>query len=233
MNLKNAPRLVFSVLVALPCTLLAQYPQSSGIPVSAEMPSHTVNQTSPGASSNSTSMQDSSMNGSVSDDTQLAKDMLFVRKAEEGGLAQVEFGKLAVKQGGSDGVKKLGQKMVDDHTSLAANLDPLADSLGVRIPEKLSKADQLEYNKLAALSGTDFDKAYLAVALKDHRKDMRDFRSEANTTMDPELKEASANAVKLIAEHLFLVNQLALANGVPGAYKPKAQPVVATTATPQ
>ena len=47
------------------------------------------------------------MNGSVGSDTQGAKDKMFVRKVEAGGVAQVQFGQLAVQKASSPDVKKL------------------------------------------------------------------------------------------------------------------------------
>jgi putative membrane protein len=240
MNIGSRQKYIFGAMMVLPLSfagqsLAGQTPQSTnaaGMPLS-ETGSRAVSQTNPGATTNVAAMTDSSMNGSIGNDTQLAKDMLFVRKTEEGGLAEIQFGQLAAQKASSDDVKKLGQKMVDDHTSLSKDMNPIADSLGVRVPEKLSKADQDEYNKLNSLSGADFDKEYLAVMLKDHRKDLREYRQEAMVTTDPDLKDAVANGSKMIAQHLYTVNALALANGVPGAYKPKPSPAAASTPAPK
>jgi putative membrane protein len=237
MKVNPVMRYVLGAMIVLPLPLLAQIP-GSAIPTSAagtpmpDTPSRSGSQATPGVGSSSIGMQDSSQNGSVSNDVQLAKDRMFVRKASEGGLAEVQLGQLAAQKAGSDDVKKLGQRMVDDHTTMDSNLAPIADQLGVRTPDKLSKADQDEYNKLSALSGADFDKAYLTVMLKDHRKDLHDFRTEEAQTTDPELKDAVAGQEKVIAAHLYLVNKLALANGVPSAYKGSATAAASASATP-
>src|SRR6185437_7176994 len=73
------------------------------------------------------SMQDSI--GSSGQTAQAAKDKMFVRKAIEGGLAQVHFGQLAAQKGGSDDVKTLGQHMVEEHTALNKDLEEVADSM--------------------------------------------------------------------------------------------------------
>jgi len=217
MNLKTIQPYILGAVMALPLPLFSQVPD---MPV-AETSSHPVSQTSPGTSNTARTTQDSSQNGSVTDDFQGTKDKMFVRHVSESGYAQVQLGQLAAQKASSPEVKKLGQKMVDDHKQLAADMAPVSDEYGVREPTKMAKADQEEFDKLSAMSGTDFDKEYLAYTLKDHRQDMGSFRREQKTTRDPELQEALASGVKVIAEHLFAVNQLALANGVPGAYKEK------------
>jgi len=209
-------RLLLAGAIALiPATLMAQPP--SGTPAMAgPMGSGQNNGTSgPGGI-------DSSASGSAGADTQLMKDKMFVRKAQEGGFAQVQFGQLAVQKATSADVKKLGQRMVDDHTTLDSNMKPVADELGVRPATKMGKSDQEEYAKLNTLSGPDFDKEYLAYTLKGHRQTMRDFRTEENQTNDPDLKDVVANLEVVIVGHLYMVNKLAVANGVPGAYKPAA-----------
>ena len=217
MDIKKVQPYVLGAMIALPLSLFSQVPD---MPV-ADTTSHNTSQTSPGTANNNRSMQDSSQNGSVTDDFQGTKDKMFVRKVSETGYAQVQLGQLAVQKASSPDVKKLGQKMVDDHKQLAADMAPVSDEYGVREPTKLAKADQEEYDKLNALSGADFDKEYLAYTLKDHRQDLGAFHREQKTTRDPALQDALASGVKVIAEHLYAVNQLALANGVPGAFQQK------------
>ena len=163
---------------------------------------------------------DLSTNASAGVDTRLMQDKIFVRRVAVGGFAEVSLGKLAVQKSSNDEVKKLGQTMVDDHMALENDLKPAADELGVRMPTKLSKEDQDEFDKLSALSGTDFDKEYLAYTLRAHRKDLHEFRAEVASTIDSQIKDAMPGMEIMIAGHLYLVNRVALANGVPSAYKP-------------
>ena len=159
-----------------------------------------------------TAMQDSGTNASQT--SQTMKDKMFLRKASQGGMAEVKLGQLAVQKASSDDVKQFGQKMVDDHTALNNEMAPIADSMGVRAPTMLSKEDQAEYDKLNALSGTDFDTEYLKAMVKDHRKDLREFRAEAASTQDPTLKAAVEKAEKVIQEHHQMVDKLAQQKGI-------------------
>jgi len=159
------------------------------------------------------SMQDSAPNSG--DVGQAMKDKMFLRKAAQGGMAEVKLGQLATQKGSSEDVKSFGQKMVDDHTKLNSDMAPIADSMGVRLPKDLSKVDQAEYDKLSALSGNDFDMEYLSFMVKDHHKDLREFRQEEASTTDPTLKAAVADGTKVIHEHTVMVDKLAREKGVP------------------
>ncbi len=183
---------------------------------STTLPGSTSSQKQPGVThaNGSDLAHDLSGNDSGGPDASALRDKIFLRKAGEGGLAEVKLGHLAAEKASNDEVKKFGEKMVEDHTKLNDAMKPVARELGVLAPTKMNKADQAEYDKLSALSGADFDKEYLSYMVQDHRKDLKDFRDESEATNDAELKDAAANGLKVIAQHTHMVIVLAKANGV-------------------
>lgn len=197
-----------AVLLA-PMSIVAQIPNATGSAAQSQAAGQVA----------ALNPADTSINSSAGVDTQLMKDRMFVRKATVGGYAEVQFGQLAAQKASSNDVKKLGQKLVDDRAVLDKEMSPAADELGVRAPEKMSKGDQEEFNKLSALTGAEFDKEYLTYSLMSHRKGLHEFHAEVAQTDDPVLKDALTNSTKVMAGHLYLVNKLALANGVPTAHK--------------
>ena len=142
------------------------------------------------------------------------QDKDFVRSALEGGMAEVEMGKLAAQKGTSDDVKQFGQKMVQDHTQLGDQMKPVAQQLGVREPNGLSKKDRSELAKLSSLSGAQFDDAYIKAMVKDHKKDLSDFKQEARNTQNPNVKQVAQQGAQVIDQHLQLAEQMAKAHNV-------------------
>jgi putative membrane protein len=142
------------------------------------------------------------------------QDKVFLHKAEAGGMAEIQFGQLAAQKGNSAEVKQFGQKMVDDHTKLNDEMKPIADQLGVMAPKHLNKADQAEYDKLSSLSGDAFDQEYIAAMVKDHRKDLHEFRMEESATSNPDLKAAISQAEPVISQHLNMIQGIAQQKGV-------------------
>jgi putative membrane protein len=156
---------------------------------------------------------------------QMMKDKLFLRTAVEGNLLQIKLGQLAAQKGSSPEVKELGQKMVTDHTEINADLSPIADSLGVMVPKKINKEDQAVYDKLNAVSGADFDTAYITIMVNDHHQDLREYRQEFISTTDEALKDAVLKSAKVIREHITMVDKLATDRGIPvPAHKPPSPP---------
>lgn len=158
-----------------------------------------------------TSMQDSNTGG---DTVQRMRDQMFLRKAAEGGIAEVQLGKLAAEKGASEDVRTFGQKMVDDHTKLNDQMSAIADALGVMLPKTMNKTDQAEYDKLNALAGDDFDKEYINAMVKDHHTDLREFRIEANATTNPTLGQAVSDGAHVIHEHMVMIDKIARSKGI-------------------
>jgi putative membrane protein len=204
---------IFSVFALCPIVAFASplFAQSN------PMTSPSASQTQPNQPGNpvppTTSLQDSS--GAPGDTAQQMKDKMFVRNAAQGGLAEVELGKLAAEKGSSEDVKAFGKRMVEDHTKLNQDIAQLADSIGARVPKKMDKDQQAEYDKLSSLSGEDFDKEYITFMVKDHHSDLREFRMEASSTSDPDLKTAVDNGARVIREHMIAADKMAHDRGIP------------------
>src|SRR5580700_4077267 len=77
------------------------------------------------------------ISGSVS-----TSDRKFVRAAAQGGMAEVELGKLAAEKGSSDEVKKFGRRMADDHSKAGNQLKQIASEKGIAVPQQLSAKDR-------------------------------------------------------------------------------------------
>ena len=63
-------------------------------------------------------------------------------KAMEAGLAQVEFGRLAMKQGARAEVREFGQWMVTDHMKANRALKSLAETKHISVASALDVRDQ-------------------------------------------------------------------------------------------
>jgi putative membrane protein len=154
---------------------------------------------------------DTSLN-SVQPPQNAIQDKDFVHEALQGGMAEVQMGQLAAQKGSSDDVKQFGQKMVQDHTQMGDQMKQVAQQLGVSEPKGLSKKDKAEVAKLNSLSGPEFDKAYIATMVKDHKKDLSDFRAEAQNTQNPNVKQVAQQGAQVIDQHLQMAEQLAKAH---------------------
>jgi putative membrane protein len=134
-------------------------------------------------------------------------DHAWVTKVAEGGMAEVDLGKLAAEKASSDEVKKFGQRMVDDHSKANDELKSLAQKKNITLPSDLDAKHKAEHDRLAKLSGAAFDRAYMRSMLADHRKDVAEFRTEANSGKDPDVKAFAAKTLPTLEDHLKTAEQ--------------------------
>ena len=138
-----------------------------------------------------------------------AEDRKFVVDVAQGSLAEVELAKVAALRGSSDTVKQFGQRMVADHGKAGDELTQLARQKGVTLPKELDNKHQQLRDRLAKLSGAEFDRAYMNEMVKDHRKDVAAFKKQMQTSKDLELKVWAGQTLPTLEEHLRLAENLA------------------------
>src|ERR1700683_4213805 len=184
---------------------LAQAPQSGS-------PGGAAGQSNPGANP-SMSPQ---MNGMQATGPN-PMDKMFVAKAMQGGKAEVELGQLTLQKSQNEQVKQFAQHMIDDHTKLNDQMKPVAQQLGVSVPNQVSKKDKQTIAKLQALSGPAYDQAYIKDMVKDHKQDLNEFQMEASSGQDQTAKDAANQGSKVIAQHLQMAQRMAKDQNVPSA----------------
>ena len=129
-------------------------------------------------------------------------DENFLKKAAEGGLAEVELGNLAVEKATSNDVKQFAQKMVDDHTKANQQLQQLAASKGVTLPDKPSMSQRAEKLRLEKTSAPKFDRAYMDYMVKDHTNDVNEFRDEVQSAKDSSVRDFANKTLPTLENHL-------------------------------
>jgi len=139
---------------------------------------------------------------SAAADRQLNKqDKSFVKDAAEGGLAEVELGKLAQQNAQDAQVKQFGARMVQDHGSANAELTALASGKGMALRQQIDAKHAQLRDRLARLRGAEFDRAYMREMVKDHDGDMKAFRRAAQAGSDPDIKSFAQKTLAVVEQH--------------------------------
>ena len=121
-------------------------------------------------------------------------DKDFVKNVAEASATEVELGKLAADKGSTDAVKGFGKRMVEAHTQNSAQLKQAAAALKIQVPEEPPRKAKKAEDKLAKLSGADFDRAYARMAADEQKQAVKQFEREAKNGKAPGVKEfASKN----------------------------------------
>jgi putative membrane protein len=135
-------------------------------------------------------------------------DQMFVTKAAQGGIAEVELGTVANTQGASAEVKQFGSRMVTDHSKANDALKQAAAKSGANVPAEPSPVQKASIAKLKAMQGAAFDGAYASAMVKDHEEDVALFEHESTSGQDPALRTFASDTLPVLKEHLKMAQAL-------------------------
>jgi putative membrane protein len=135
-------------------------------------------------------------------------DKDFINEVASGGMAEVKLGQLATERAGSEEVRNFGKRMVADHS--AANKDFLAllQKKGMTAPKEMTRKQQELFDRLSKLRGAEFDRAYMAAMVEDHKEDVAHFEGTARDGSDPDLKAWASKTLPTLKEHLKLAEDI-------------------------
>ncbi len=136
-------------------------------------------------------------------------DQVFAMMAAEGGLAEVQLGKLAADRAASPEVKQLAQRLVQDHTTANQELLTIAKQKDISVPKEVDDTHEDVVKLFSRLEGAQFDREFLSYQVMHHEKDTAAFSFQAKEGRDPELKAFAAKQLPVLQAHLKQLRDLA------------------------
>ncbi len=133
----------------------------------------------------------------------------FVKTASGAGLAEVNFGNLALGQTTNADVKAFAQHMIDDHSKANEELLKVANKDNFTPAERMGPKDREMFTKLTGMKGADFDHAYVQSQLAAHKEAVALFQSEAKDGKNADLKAFAEKTLPTLQHHLDMVQKLA------------------------
>lgn len=133
----------------------------------------------------------------------------FAVKAANGGMLEVELGRLAQEKAQSKDVKDFGAMMVQDHSKANDEFKTIATLKNITLPATLGEDEQKHVNEMAKLSGKEFDKKYVSMMVDDHKEDIDLFKkaSEDEKT-DAEIKGFATRTLPTLRKHLDAITAI-------------------------
>ncbi len=133
-------------------------------------------------------------------------DKAFVAKVSQGGMYEVELGKVAAKQGFVQDIRDQGDTEAHDHRLVGEHLMNATKEAGITFPLELNAAFKARLATLGAMSGEAFDKAYIADMKKIHAADGAAFLQETNVGSNSALKSFAAETYNIVQRHVGELN---------------------------
>lgn len=139
----------------------------------------------------------------------------FVQKAMAGGQMEVQMGQLGQQQAQNAEVKALAAALVKDHTQANQKLQRLASTQNITPSKGEDQAKhQKHLDKLKSQSGAEFDKEFVRMALKHHKKDISEFEKAQTQLTDQELKSFVSETLPKLRQHYQMAQAAAKTVGV-------------------
>jgi putative membrane protein len=160
--------------------------------------------------SDTTAMAADSMSA-MQDTSAMAADQMdidFANKAAVGGMAEVEFGKLAQENSSDSKVKEFAGMMVKDHGMANEELSSIAKMKNITLPAALDDEHAKKFEELKSKSGKDFDKAYVMAMVEGHKKTLDLMTDAAANCKDSDLKAFAAKTAPTVKMHLDMINKI-------------------------
>jgi predicted outer membrane protein len=169
----------------------------------------TSNSSAPAASSNPAA-------SSTSDTAAAAASRAFLISAYQDGTAEIALSNLALQNASDADVKIFAQRMIEDHTLTNTEIRQLAQAKNISLPTDITPENRTALQTMTSLSGIEFDRAYMAHNVTVHAQDVAEFRQQALSATDADIRTFAANNLPALQVHLLS------AKGIHGKINPAA-----------
>jgi putative membrane protein len=131
----------------------------------------------------------------------------FLTDAIKGDNSESRLGALIAERGSSPAVRSYGRTLERDHSSAKVQASAVAKRMGVPVPSSMMPEARAEYAKLRHLSGRAFDREVRRYMIDDHRKDISEFKEQAQSG-DRRTAELARMQLPVLRKHLRIAESL-------------------------
>jgi len=133
----------------------------------------------------------------------------FAEQAAVIGKAEIELGKLALKNSQDAQVQKFAQRMITDHSNADKQLQSIATQQSLTLPQKLDTEHQALMDKLSDMKGAQFDREYSKAMSEGHDKAVALFEAASRDPQMPaELKQFASTTLPTLESHRDMAHSM-------------------------
>jgi putative membrane protein len=131
----------------------------------------------------------------------------FVIEMTETTMRDLERGKIAAQKATKRPLKDFGALMVKDQSSMLDELKLLAVQKNISIPADLDHDKAEDVNELTEVHGVSFDKKFVAMKIKDLKKDLKKIERATRST-DADIQVFATKYLPVVQSHLDRIKAL-------------------------
>jgi putative membrane protein len=126
-----------------------------------------------------------------------AQENAVIDQLHAANVLELAAAKLAIKNAESRDVRRYGEHLLRDHTKADRELTTVAKRNGA----KLADVDNAKIDDLKGRRGTDFDRAFLDMMIRDHQASIDTVRSAQNQAQNPDIKALLNKTLPTLEKH--------------------------------
>ena len=155
-----------------------------------------------------------------------AMDKTFATKAAQGGLFEVQSSQIALNKTHNSGVRAVASRMVKEHSAANAELKTVAQNKKMSLPTETDSKHKAAVAKMRGLSGSAFDRAYMASQETAHADTVKLFQKEIAMGQDKDLSAFASKNLPTIEDHTKMIFQVGSSLGVHATTMPALKPAL-------
>jgi putative membrane protein len=134
----------------------------------------------------------------------------FILETAQGTFASAELGRLAVTRAASPDVKRFARQMVEAGEKMTGELKPLLEAQSLAVPTEIDTRHKVTRDWLMKLSGTAFDRAYMAAMTAKLANDATFFERASLMSRDADVKAWATKALPIVKDHQKAAKEVTL-----------------------
>jgi putative membrane protein len=143
-----------------------------------------------------------------------SRESHFIKKAAEGNSGEVALAEAVKGRTQDPQLRDYTEMLIRDHTQANSELRTIADARGVAWPTTMKEETKHEIHRAETLPPGELDNAMIKHWVKDHKKDIKEYETEAKHVKDPELKQYVTTTLPVLQKHLERAEALESSHGI-------------------
>ncbi len=128
-------------------------------------------------------------------------DEYFAMKAYASGMAEIAKSRVALERATQPSIKAFAEQMIKDHTECNNKIVAVAAKKRIALPNAIDAVHAIAINRLARMTGSDFDKTYMMSQVGAHKEALLLFEHESCKGEDSDLKELATKTIPILEHH--------------------------------
>jgi putative membrane protein len=126
----------------------------------------------------------------------------FIHRADQGEMMKAQLGEIGAEKASAQPIKQIGSAIVKEHRRANQELQALATKRGVVLEKALQPKHRETIDRVAKLTGEEFDKVFVSEMITGHKKGVSVFEKAGASAKDADLKAFIGKTLPVLKLHL-------------------------------